>query len=240
MIGINEPCGVPTPTVKIRTPASAAALAVFTASPLNSSPSVKMMSARFPIALLPKLCVASVMALEMLVPPFGNRFRVEIIDRLDYRVVVNGKRRLQESPAGKRNQTNAVALQFIDQILDGQFDAFEPVWLDVIGQHATRCVHGDEQIESFTLYVLKSVTPSWLRETDDRQRKPKQLQTKSYDAPRPIDRSRELRQKTRGNELLQPCEPRCSARTKSAIKSGMSNNPQSHSGAPKVMYSLKR
>jgi len=35
----------------------------------QSSPSVKMMSARFPVALLPKLCVARVMALEMFVPP---------------------------------------------------------------------------------------------------------------------------------------------------------------------------
>src|SRR5207247_2143456 len=39
-----------------------------------------------------------------------------------------------------------------------------------------------------------------------RQRKPKQVQTKSRQAPRPIDRSRELRQEARGNKLLQPLQ----------------------------------
>src|SRR5216110_2255263 len=60
--------------VLIFTPASAASFAIFTASPLNSSPSVKIMSARLPVALLPKLCVASAMALEILVPPSGIVF----------------------------------------------------------------------------------------------------------------------------------------------------------------------
>ncbi|HEV3148467.1 MAG TPA: hypothetical protein VGZ24_07440 [Chthoniobacterales bacterium] len=71
---MSEPCGVPTPTVKIRTPASAAALAAFTASPLNSSPSVNRISARFPIALLPNVREASAIASEMFVPPSGTVF----------------------------------------------------------------------------------------------------------------------------------------------------------------------
>src|SRR5207249_4020208 len=94
----------------------------------------------------------------------------------------------------------------VDQILNRQFDAVEPIWLDVVGQHAARRVHSDQQIQSFALYVLKGVTPARLRQTADRKRKPKQLQTKSYDAPPPIDRSGKLRQQARGNKLLQPLQ----------------------------------
>ena len=52
--------------------------------------------------------------------------------RLDHGVVINRKRCLQESASRKSNQTNAVTLEFIDQILNRQFDALEPAWLDVI------------------------------------------------------------------------------------------------------------
>ena len=72
--GNKRAAGVPTPTVKMRTPASAAALAACIASPLSSSPSVKMISARLPVADLPKVRVARAIASEMLVPPSGMIF----------------------------------------------------------------------------------------------------------------------------------------------------------------------
>src|SRR4029453_8294803 len=96
----------------------------------------------------------------------------------------------------------AISFQFVYQILNRKSDAFEPAWLDVVRQHAARCVHGDQQIQSFAFYILKSVTPARLRQTNDGQGKPKQQQTKSDNAPRPIDRTRELRQQTRGSKLL--------------------------------------
>src|SRR5205814_2556310 len=91
---------------------------------------------------------------------FGNAFCVEIVDCFDHGVVVNRKRGLQKSAPGKGDQTNAVALQFVNQILDREFDALESIRLDVVGEHAPRRIHGDEQIQPFTLYVLKRVTPS--------------------------------------------------------------------------------
>src|SRR5262249_12340436 len=100
---------------------------------------------------------------------FGNRLRVQIIDGLNDGVVINRKWCLQKSAAGESDQANAVALKVIDQILDGKLDALEPVRLDVIGKHAARCVHSDQQVEPFTLYILKSVTPSRLSETDNSQ-----------------------------------------------------------------------
>src|SRR5438552_5080736 len=105
-------------------------------------------------------------------PAFGNRLRVQIIQRLNDSIVINRKWRLQKSAARKSNQANAVALQFIDQILDRQLDALQPVWLDVIGKHAARCVHCDQQIEPFALYVLERIAPARLRETDNGQGKP--------------------------------------------------------------------
>src|SRR6516225_2411406 len=52
-------------------------------------------------------------------------------------------------------------------------------------------------------YFLKCITPARLRETKHGQRKSQQQERKLYDAPRPINGSRQLRQQTCGNELLQ-------------------------------------
>src|SRR5205823_9569588 len=130
-------------------------------------------------------------------PALGNRLRVKIIKRLEDGIVINRKWRLQKSASSKSNQTNAVALEFIDQILDRKLYAFEPVRLNVVRKHAARCVHGDQQIEAFTFHILKRVTPSRLRETHNGESKSEQLQAKSYHAPRAIDRPRKLRQQAR-------------------------------------------
>src|SRR4029453_5245274 len=105
------------------------------------------------------------------------------------------------------DQTNAIALQLGNQILDGELDAIESVWLDVIGKHAARRVHGDQQIEALAFYIFKRVAPARLRRTDNGQSKTEQLQRKSQYPARAIHRSGELRQQPRRNEVLQSLEP---------------------------------
>src|SRR5205085_12088830 len=97
----------------------------------------------------------------------------------------------------KSDEANTVTLQFIDKILDSKLHAVEAIRLHVIREHAARCVYGDQQIESFTLYILERVTPAWLCQTNNCQGEPQHMERKSYHAPRPINCSGKLRQQTR-------------------------------------------
>ena len=65
------------------------------------------------------------------------------------------------------------------QNLDRELDAIEPVRLDVVGKHAARGIHGNQQIETLAFYVFERVTPARLRQTDKGQSKTQQLQSKS-------------------------------------------------------------
>ena len=136
----------------------------------------------------------------------GNRLGIQIVQGLNDGIVINRQRRLQKCAAGKSNQTNTIALQLTDQILNRELDAIKSVRLDVIGQHAARCVHRDQQIESLAFYIFKRVTPPRLGQTNNGQSKAEQLQRKSQYPPGPIYCSSELGQQPRRNELLQSFE----------------------------------
>ena len=86
----------------------------------------------------------------------------------------------------------------------GEFDAFEPVWLHVIGKHAARGINCDQQIETFAFHILKCVAPPRLRETHNGKPKSEKLQHESKHAPRTIYRSSKLRKQLCRNEFTQP------------------------------------
>ena len=63
---------------------------------------------------------------------FRNCIGVEIVDRFDRRVVVDRKRSLQKRAARKRDQTHAISLELVDEILHGQFHALKAVRLHIV------------------------------------------------------------------------------------------------------------
>ena len=69
-------------------------------------------------------------------PAFGNRLCVQIVNRFDGRFVIDCQRCLQKGATGTRDQSNAVALHLINEILRREFDAFEAIWLHVVRKHA--------------------------------------------------------------------------------------------------------
>ena len=101
---------------------------------------------------------------------FRNRLGIEIIDRLDRGLIINRQRRLQERSSSERDQTDAIAPQFCDQILCRQFNALQPIGRDVVREHAARGIDREKQIESATFYILVDVTPAWFRQRRNRQR----------------------------------------------------------------------
>ena len=137
-----------------------------------------MISARFPVALLPKVSIGQRDGLRNICAAFGNCFCVEIVDRFGDRVVIDRQRRLHKRAAGKRDQTDAIALQLVDQILGREFDALEPVRLHVVGKHAARSIDREKEIEPFALHILKRVTPARLGQSDDGQGEAKKEKAK--------------------------------------------------------------
>ena len=71
-----------------------------------------MISARLPIADLPNVFTASVIASEIFVPPSGMMLVSSSFSAVDRRVVINRERRLQKRAPGKRDEAHAVAAQF--------------------------------------------------------------------------------------------------------------------------------
>ncbi len=100
---------------------------------------------------------------------------------------------MQKGATGKSNQADTVALQLVNQILRREFDTLQSVRRHVVGKHAARRVHRDEQIETFALYILERVTPARLSQADDRADEAEQLQTETQGAAKSIHRPRELR-----------------------------------------------
>ena len=104
---MSDPSGVPTPTAKIRTPASAAAL-------LPLCVAEKLFAVRendyrsIADRALAECLHGQINRARDICSAFGNRVGVEIVDRLDGGVVINRQRRLHERATGERNQANPV------------------------------------------------------------------------------------------------------------------------------------
>ena len=226
--------------MKMRTPASAAAFAAFTASPLSSSPSVKMISARLPIALLPKVCTARSIASEMLVPPSGIVLGVEIVDRLDRGVVINRQRSLQKGATRKRDQPDTVALQFVDKILRGQLHALETVRRHIVRQHAARGVDRQDQVESLCALRLRRCNPSAV----GRERSSPDASPRRTSANRILRRRRStvrarLWQQSLRNKFAQPQRRRVVPRAPKATTSSGTSRAQNQYVAPKIIVSAR-
>ena len=85
--------------------------------------------------------------------------------------------------AGKCDQTDAIALQLVEQILGGQLDALEAIRLHIIGKHAARDVDREEEIEPFAFYFIKGIAPARPRQTNDDEGEDEKEEDETHDAP---------------------------------------------------------
>src|SRR5262245_61949639 len=97
-------------------------------------------------------------------PAARNHIYIEHVERFAKRVVIECDWTLQKRTAGERNQTDAIAVEFRDQISDGEPCAREPVRLHILRQHAFRSVDREKQFESFPMCLLKFEAGLWSRE----------------------------------------------------------------------------
>ena len=68
---------------------------------------------------------------------------------------------MQERAAGKCNQPDAIAAQFVDQILRRELDPLQTIRRHIVREHATRSIDRDDKIEAFALDLLVHSFPSF-------------------------------------------------------------------------------
>ena len=76
-----------------------------------------------------------------------NGVGIQRLHRIAKGIVIGRNRSLQKGIAREGNQTDAIAMQVVEQILRGQLRAGEPVRLHVRSQHALGRVDRDQDIE---------------------------------------------------------------------------------------------
>ena len=162
-----------------------------------------MISARFPVADLPKVRVGERDRIGNIGAAFRDGLGVEIVDRIDGGVVVDREGRLEEGAAGKGDQADAIALQLVDQILRREFDPLETIRLHVVREHAARNVDREEQVESLAFHLVVGVAPARSRQANEDEAEDEKEKDEAKDAPAAIDRPGQLRQQTRGDKFLQ-------------------------------------
>src|SRR5215472_1721428 len=93
--------------------------------------------------------------------PARDDLCIDRIERLPKRVVIKGKRTLQECIAGKSDQADSVAVQVAEQIFDRHLGPREPVRLDVLGEHAFGSIYRNQQVESVAFDFLRTEPNQW-------------------------------------------------------------------------------
>ncbi len=91
--------------------------------------------------------------------PGGDHVGVHRLERLEEGPVVEGERALEEGVAGEGDEPDPVALELVDEILDGQFRADETVRLDVGGEHAPGGVEGEDDVDAPAAALAPGVPP---------------------------------------------------------------------------------
>src|SRR5262245_31440394 len=128
---------------------------------------------------------------------------IECVERFAKRVVVERDWTLQKRTAGERNQTDAIAVEFRDEISDGELCAREPVRLHILRQHALRSVNREKEFKSFPMRLLKFEAGLWSRERNEDERSSEGEEHTFRELTRSRNRRSEFRQQTRARELCE-------------------------------------
>ncbi len=80
---------------------------------------------------------------------------IEFVEGSEDGALIDGQRRLQKGGPGKGDDAHAVALQGVEEILRGEFGPVQPVGRDVVGEHGTGDVHGEQDIAPLSLRLLE-------------------------------------------------------------------------------------
>ncbi len=103
-------------------------------------------------------------------PLTRNQIRIQCIERLAERIIVQSERTKCEGAARKRNQTDAVALKASDEVEDAEARAFEAVRRKIFREHAARGVHGEQDVDAPAFHLVPFV--ALLRPGDRHKRQP--------------------------------------------------------------------
>src|SRR5262245_23608653 len=128
---------------------------------------------------------------------------IECVERFAKRVVIERDWTLQKRTAGERNQTDAIAVEFRDEISDGELCAREAVRLHILRQHALRSVDREKKFESFPMRLLKFEAGLWPRERDEDERSSQGEEHTFRELARRRNRRRQFRHQTRACELCE-------------------------------------
>ena len=145
-----------------------------------------------------------------------NDVHVEFVERGKDGGVVHRERCLQKGRAGECHESQAVALQGVEQILRGEFRALQPVGLHVVGQHGAGGVHGNQHIAAFAPGLFHGVAVARLGQRDRETGQRPQHQRAMQSALEEAHVACKLRLQTHGHQALQqleaaafpPCEER--------------------------------
>ncbi len=88
----------------------------------------------------------------------GNDVGIERAQGFVKSAVIKRDRGLQKGASGEGHESDGIAVQVADEIIDGEFGAREPVRLDVRRQHAARSVYGEDDVMAapFDLFPAES------------------------------------------------------------------------------------
>src|SRR5262245_47979606 len=134
-------------------------------------------------------------------PAARDNIDIQRVKRFAERVVVQRDWTLQKRTAGERNQTDAIAVEFRDEVSDGELRTREPVRLHILRQHAFRSVDRKEEFESFPMCLLKFEADLWSCESDEYKCDAEREEDTFRELTRSRNRRHEFRQETRAGEL---------------------------------------
>ena len=77
---------------------------------------------------------------------------------------------MQKSVAREREQADAVAIEIVDKVIDGELGAVEPVRLHILRQHAFGRVHRDQQFDALAMHFLPVETDLRTGQRDEQTR----------------------------------------------------------------------
>ncbi len=107
--------------------------------------------------------------------------------------VVERERTLHEGGAGERDQSDAVAVQLADEILNRELGARQSIRLDVGGEHAARGVEGDDEVDAFALDLLPAKAPQRAAERERQRQHRGDEERGTHETPARIEVGRDRR-----------------------------------------------
>src|SRR5262249_12375075 len=96
-----------------------------------------------------------------------NNIYVKRVERFAERVVIERDRTLQERTAGERNQADAVAIEFHNEISNRELRAREAIGLYILREHAFRSIDSKKHLDSFAVCLLKFKSGLGTRQGDE-------------------------------------------------------------------------